>query len=165
MEILDLYDKQLKLTGKTIERGKPIPRGFMIPIVAVFVYNDKGEYLIQKVAKSKGNYYSSTAGHVQSGEIDFAAAMQRELKEEIGLSVAKSELKLVKIRRYEYKFTFLYMLKSNVPVEMLRLQEEEVESVKWMTRDEIEQLCNQNLFQRVHYQLLVDCEEMLNCTK
>lgn len=165
MEILDLYDKQLKLTGKTIERGKPIPRGFMIPIVAVFIYNDKGEYLIQKVAKNRGNFYSSTAGHVQSGEIDFAAAMQRELKEEIGLSVAKSELKLVKIRRYEYKFTFLYMLKSNVPVEMLRLQEEEVESVKWMTRDEIEQLCNQNLFQRVHYQLLVDCEEILNCTK
>ena len=165
MEILDLYDKELKPTGKTVERGRPIPRGFMIPIVAVFVYNDKGEYLIQKVAKSKGNYYSSTAGHVQSGEIDFAAAMQRELKEEIGLSVAKNELKLVKIRRYEYKFTFLYMLKSNVPVEMLRLQEEEVESVKWMTRDEIEQLCNQNLFQRVHYQLLVDCEEILNCTK
>lgn len=160
MEILDLYDKQLKLTGKTIERGKPIPRGFMIPIVAVFIYNDKGEYLIQKVAKNRGNFYSSTAGHVQSGELDFAAAMQRELKEEIGLSVAKSELKLVKIRRYEYKFTFLYMLKSNVPVEMLRLQEEEVESVKWMSRDEIEQLCNQNLFQRVHYQLLVDCEEI-----
>lgn len=165
MEILDLYDKQLKLTGKTIERGRPIPRGFMIPIVAVFIYNDKGEYLIQKVAKNRGNFYSSTAGHVQSGELDFAAAMQRELKEEIGLSVAKSELKLVKIRRYEYKFTFLYMLKSNVPVEMLRLQEEEVESVKWMSRDEIEQLCNQNLFQRVHYQLLVDCEEILNCTK
>ena len=165
MEILDLYDKQLKLTGKTIERGKPIPRGFMIPIVAVFIYNDKGEYLIQKVAKNRGNFYSSTAGHVQSGELDFAAAMQRELKEEIGLSVAKSELKLVKISRYEYKFTFLYMLKSNVPVEMLRLQEEEVESVKWMSRDEIEQLCNQNLFQRVHYQLLVDCEEILNCTK
>ena len=96
MEILDLYDKELKPTGKTVERGKPIPYGYMIPIVAVFIYNDKGEYLIQKVAKCKGNYYSTTAGHVQSGEIDFAAAMQRELKEEIGLSVAKSELKLVK---------------------------------------------------------------------
>ena len=165
MEILDLYDKQLKLTGKTIERGKPIPRGFMIPIVAVFIYNDKGEYLIQKVAPNRGNFYSSTAGHVKSGELDFAAAMQRELKEEIGLSVAKSELKLVKIRRYEYKFTFLYMLKSNVPAEMLRLQKDEVESVKWMSRDEIEQLCNQNLFQRVHYQLLVDCEEKMNFRK
>ena len=165
MEILDLYDKELKPTGKTVERGKPIPHGYMIPIVAVFIYNDKGQYLIQKVAPCRGNYYSSTAGHVQSGELDFAAAMQRELKEEIGLSVAKSELKLVKIRRYEYKFTFLYMLKSNVPAEMLRLQKEEVESVKWMSRDEIEQLCNEGLFQRVHYQLLLDCEERMNFKK
>ena len=165
MEILDLYDKELKPTGKTVERGKPIPYGYMIPIVAVFIYNDKGQYLIQKVAPCRGNYYSSTAGHVKSGELDFAAAMQRELKEEIGLSVAKSELKLVKIRRYEYKFTFLYMLKSNVPAEMLRLQKEEVESVKWMSRDEIEQLCNEGLFQRVHYQLLVDCEEKMDFKK
>ena len=106
MELLDLYDKNLKITGKTIERGQHVPYGFMIPIVAVLVYNDRGEYLIQKVAPSKGNYYASTAGHVQSGETDFALAMLREMKEEIGLTVNKTDLKLVKIRRYEFKFTF-----------------------------------------------------------
>ena len=42
MEILDLYDSDLKLTGQTIERGKRIPQGLLIPIVAVYVYNDKG---------------------------------------------------------------------------------------------------------------------------
>ena len=71
----------------------------------------------------------------------------------------KSELELVKIRRYEYKFTFLYLLKSNVQVEMLRLQPEEVESVKWMSLDEIEELCRQGLFNRTHYRLLRDCVE------
>ena len=86
MEILDLYDKDLKPTGQTIERGKRVPPGMMIPIVAVFVYNDQGQYLIQKVAPKKGNYYSTTAGHVQSGERDFALAMLREMKEEVGLS-------------------------------------------------------------------------------
>ena len=85
--------------------------------------------------------------------------MLRELKEEIGLSATKSELELVKIRRYEYKFTFLYLLKSNVQVEMLRLQPEEVESVKWMSLDEIEELCRQGLFNRTHYRLLRDCVE------
>ncbi len=161
MEILDLYDKDLRRTGETIERGKRIPPGSMIPIVAVFVYNDKGQYLIQKVAPRKGNYYSTTAGHVQSGENDFAEAMQRELREEIGLSVAKSEFKLLRIRRFEYKFTMLYMLKSNVPVELLHLQKDEVESVQWMSRDQIEALCKEGLFQRHHYQLLLDCEERL----
>lgn len=161
MEILDLYDKDMRPTGLTIERGKPIPPGFMIPIVAVYVYNDKGQYLIQKVAPRKGNYYSTTAGHVQSGERDFAQAMLREMKEEIGLTVAKSELDLVKIRRYEYKFTFLYMLKSNVPSEMLRVQKDEVDSVMWMSREEIGLLCKMGLFNRYHYQFLLDCEERL----
>ena len=161
MELLDLYDSDLRPTGLTIERGQRIPQGFVIPIVAVYVYNSKGQYLIQKVAARKGNYYSTTAGHVQAGERDFAKAMLRELKEEIGLSATKSELDLVKIRRYEHKFTFLYMLKSNVPVEMLHLQEDEVESVSWMTRDDIGQLCKQGLFNRTHYQFLLDCEERL----
>ena len=161
MELLDLYDNDLKPTGQSIERGLPIPQGLMIPIVAVFIYNNKGEYLIQKVAPQKGNYYSTTAGHVQSGETDFTVSMRRELKEEIGLSVTKSELKLLRIRRYPHKFTLLYMLKSNIPIEMLRLQKEEVESVQWMTRSQIEQLCDQGLFNKIHYQLLLDCEERL----
>ena len=156
-----MYDKDLKPTGQTIERGQSVPPGLMIPIVAAYIYNDKGQYLIQKVAPSKGNYYSTTAGHVKSGERDFALSMLRELKEEIGLSTTKSELKLVKIRRYEYKFTMLYMLKSNVPAEMLHLQKEEVDSVSWMSHEDIEILCKMGLFKRIHYQLLLDCEERL----
>ena len=159
MELLDLYDKELRKTDRTIERGQPIPRGYLIPIVAVLIYNDQGQFLIQKVAERKGNYYATTAGHVKSGETDFAMAMLRELKEEIGLSATKSELNLVKIRRYEYKFTFLYLMKSNVPVSMLRLQKDEVESVQWMSLDEIESLCQQGLFNRTHYRLLHDCKE------
>ena len=67
MEILDLYDRELRPTGQTIERGKRVPPGLMIPIVAVYVYNNQGQYLIQKVAPNKGNYYATTAGHVKSG--------------------------------------------------------------------------------------------------
>ena len=165
MEMLDLYDKDLRLTGETIERGKPIPEGFVIPIVAVFIYNNEGQYLIQKTSPNKGSYFSTTAGHVQSGEHDFASAMQRELKEELGLSVAKSELKLERIRRYEHKFTFLYMLKSNIPADRLRLQKEEVAEAAWMTIGEVAALCRKGCFNRIHYQLLLDCELRLHGEK
>lgn len=161
MEILDLYDSDLRPTGQTVERGQLVPQGLMIPIVAVFIHNNEGKYLIQKVAESKGGYYATTAGHVKSGEMDFTISMQRELKEELGLSITQSELKLLKIRRYGYKFTLLYMLRSNVPVEMLRLQKEEVESVQWMSREEIEKLCDEGKFNKIHYQLMLDCEERL----
>lgn len=161
-ELLDLYDHDLKPTGQTIERGQRVPAGLMIPIVAVYVYNSQGQYLIQKVAPSKGNYYATTAGHVKSGERDFAMAMLREMREEIGLSATKSELKLVRIRRYDYKFILLYMFKSNVPASMLRIQKEEVDSVMWMSHEDIELLCRMGLFNQRHYQLLLDCEERLN---
>lgn len=161
MELLDLYDDNLRMTGQTIERGQLVPRGMLIPIVAVFIYNDQGQLLIQKVSKQKGGYYAATAGHVQSGETDFVLAMLRELREEIGISASRTELHLVKIRKFDYKFTFLYTLKSNIPAEMLPLQKEEVESVKWMNRNEIEQLCKNGLFQRSHYQLLLDCRDRI----
>ena len=161
MELLDLYDNDLKPTGLTVERGQLVPPGMMIPIVAVFIYNNEGKYLIQKVSEEKGGYYATTAGHVKAGERDFTISMCRELKEELGLAVTQSELKLLRIRRYGYKFTLLYMLKSNIPIEMLKLQQEEVQSVQWLSRDEIEQLCDQGLFNKIHYQLLLDCEERL----
>jgi hypothetical protein len=53
------------------------------------------------------------------------------------------------------------MLRSNVPVEMLRLQKEEVDSVQWLSREEIEKLCDEGKFNKIHYQLLLDCEERL----
>ncbi len=53
------------------------------------------------------------------------------------------------------------MLRSNIPVEMLRLQKEEVDSVFWLSREEIERLCNEGKFNKIHYQLLLDCEERL----
>ena len=104
MELLDLYDNDLKPTGQTVERGEMIPHGLMIPIVAVFIHNNEGKYLIQKVAPSKGSYYATTAGHVKAGERDFTISMLRELKEELGLSVTKSELKYIIALRSSLKF-------------------------------------------------------------
>ena len=162
MEILELYDNDLKPTGQFVERGQEVPQGFMIPIVAVFIYNNEGKYLIQKVSEKKGGHFATPAGHVQAGEHDFSIAMIRELREELGLSVTQSELKLFRIKRYPHKFTLLYMLKSNVPIEILRLQKEEVDSVQWMSHSEIEKLCQEGLFNKIHYNLLLECEERLN---
>jgi ADP-ribose pyrophosphatase len=156
MEILDLYNKDLQFTGKTIERGVLIPEGYVIPIVAVIIRNDKGEFLIQKVSKQKGNYFAITAGHVQSGEFDFGKAMCREIREEIGLDIDRNQLRLIEVRKFHYKFTYLFFLKLNYEADEFVLQEEEVDSVVWMDFDEIVCLFEENMFQKSHYQLLLD---------
>ena len=59
----------------------------------VLVFNSRGEIFLQKRSMTKdrepGKWDSSSSGHVDSGE-DYDACAVRELREEIGLHVARS---------------------------------------------------------------------------
>ena len=59
----DLYDVNRNLTGETIFKGDPIPKGKYIVVVLVFMQNSKGEFLIQKRSLRKNGLYASTGGH------------------------------------------------------------------------------------------------------
>lgn len=48
MELWDLYDGCFKKTGRTHERGKPLPEGQYHLVVHIYPINRKGEILIQK---------------------------------------------------------------------------------------------------------------------
>lgn len=63
MEIRDLYDKNKRLTGKTIKAGERIPEGLYILVVLVMIKNSKDEFLIQKRAEGKKSLYGATGGH------------------------------------------------------------------------------------------------------
>jgi 8-oxo-dGTP pyrophosphatase MutT (NUDIX family) len=71
MELLDVYDNNGKLTGRKIERGDKkaiLNENEHIAVAVIFIENDNGEFLIQKTSKEKGGEFSSTGGHVDSGE-------------------------------------------------------------------------------------------------
>ena len=53
MEKRDLYDKDKNLTGKTILKNFPIPKGYYILVVLIFIQNSEGKFLIQKRSKLK----------------------------------------------------------------------------------------------------------------
>lgn len=138
MEKRDLYDINRNLTGETIYKGDSIPDGKFILVVLSFMQNSKGEFLIQKRSVQKHGKYGSTGGHAKTGETSIQA-MMTEINEEIGLKVNKDELKLVYSGRDDNDRVFfdLYYMKKDFSIDSLILQEEEVESVKWMTIDEI----------------------------
>lgn len=147
MEKRDLYDINRNLTGETIYKGDSIPDGKFILVVLSFIQNSKGEFLIQKRSVKKGGKYGSTGGHAKTGETSIQA-MMTEINEEIGLNVNKDELNLVYSGRDDIDKVFfdLYYIKKDFSTDSLTLQEEEVESVKWMTVDEIKQLISTNEF-------------------
>ena len=151
MEIRDLYDKNKKLTGKTIYKGEKIPEGNYIIVVLTMIRNSKGEFLIQKRSKEKNGLYGATGGHCKTGETGLQGAIT-EVKEEIGLDVKPEEMKLLHELREDDKQVFfeLYFLQKDIDLKTLKLQEEEVESVEWMSIDRIKELVNENMFFKNH---------------
>ena len=91
MEQRDLYDKDRKLTGKTIYKGEPVPDGSYIVVVLVYIQNSEGKFLIQKRSERKNGLYATTGGHPKSGESSLEGIVT-EIKEEIGLDIPMDKL-------------------------------------------------------------------------
>ena len=167
MEKRDLYDENRKLTGKTIYKGEEIPKGSYIVVVLVFIQNSEGKFLIQKRSERKNGLYATTGGYPKSGE-DSVQGIITEVKEEIGIDLNPEDLQLYYGGRSEEERVFWddYYVKMDVPdIENLELQEEEVASLHWFTKDEIIDLMKNDLFFKNHFEefeILLDWIEKNN---
>ena len=115
MEKRDLYDKERKLTGETIYKGEPIPKGKYIIVILVMIQNSKGEFLIQKRSKLKDGKYAATGGHVKTGQTSIKGMIE-EIQEELGLTVKPEELELLYTAREDKHDVFfdLYYMKKDI---------------------------------------------------
>lgn len=149
MEKFDLYNFDRSLSGKVIERGNPVPDGFYRLVVVTFVFNSKGQMLIQQRQKDKKNWSGlwdvSSSGHVQAGETSQAGAM-RELKEEIGIEYDLSGVPPFMTTTFGHGYNDYYLIHMDVEAESLVLQEEEVQAVKWATKEEILEMIDNSTF-------------------
>ena len=93
MEILDLYDDNGNKLNETIVRGIKPEDGKNIMLSVIFIKDKNNKYLIQKTSKEKGSKYSTTGGHVTSGEDGFITII-RELEEELSLVINSDEINL-----------------------------------------------------------------------
>lgn len=154
IEKRDLYDINRKLTGKTIFKGEAIPDGKYITVVLIFIQNTEGKFLIQKRSKIKNGKFATTGGHPKAGENSIQGILT-EVKEEIGLDLNPKDLQLYYSSRSDKDKVFWddYYIKMDVPnIENLVLQKEEVESVCWLSIDEIEALMKEDKFFKNDYE-------------
>ena len=116
-----------------------------------FIKNSKGEFLIQKTSKEKGNRYSSTGGHVMHGETGLET-IKRELEEELGISATEQDLKYIATFKYPKKNCIfnVYLLNIDIDLSKIKLQDEEVESVKYLSVEEINNIINKGNFLESH---------------
>ena len=147
MEYLDIYDKDRNFTGKKVLRSKDmkLSDNEFINIVIVFIENSEGEFLIQKTSKEKGSVFATTGGHVKSGSSPDRTIVE-EIKEELGIDVNINELKLIKTDVRIHAFQDTYYLKKDIDINDLILQENEVEYVLWLSKEEIRKLIENKQF-------------------
>ena len=154
MEKRDLYDRERNITGQTILKGEKIPKDRYIIVVLVFIQNSEGKFLIQKRSKRKNGKYATTGGHPKSGESSIQGIIT-EVNEEIGLNLNSNDLKLYFSGRSDDERVFWddYYVKMDVKdIKKLKLQEEEVSLVEWLSEDEIKQLMKEDKFFKNHYE-------------
>lgn len=159
MEKRDLYDINRNLIVKTVEKGQKIPNNTYIMMVVIFIQNDNNEFLIQKRSTDKGGKWATTGGHPKSGETSLQGVIT-EVKEELGIEINNPIL----FKQANGKDTIcdLYYIKKNINIEDITLQREEVDNVKWASINEINDLMNNNEFNKGHYMMFNDCLKFLN---
>ena len=149
MEYLDLYDENKNLTGEKILRSKDmkIEPGKYINIVIVFIKNSENKFLIQKTSKEKGSIWATTGGHVKAGTTCDEAIIE-EIKEELGIDISTNELKHIATNKFSVLYQDVYYLKKDIDINDITLQKEEVEYVKWLTKEEINELIQKDEFRK-----------------
>ena len=146
-EYTDLYDENKNLTGEKLFREKGtkliVPKGRYSVVVLVFIENSKGEFLFQMTSKRKKNVWATTGGHVKSGQTSKEAIIE-EMKEELGIDINEDEVKLFKTYKYDDAFKDVFYIKKDIDINSLTYEKDEVEYVKYLTKDEILDLINNN---------------------
>ncbi|CCY79985.1 nucleoside diphosphate hydrolase [Mycoplasma sp. CAG:877] len=136
MEYLDIYNEKKEKLNKKIKRGDKLLDNEHILVAVIFIENSEGKYLIQKTSKEKGEKYATTGGHVLSGETPKTSII-RETKEELGLDVSNENIIYIGDLLFGIPFGEIYYLKKDLDIAKLKLQQEEVEQVEYLTKTEI----------------------------
>ena len=138
-EILDVVDTQDEVVGQAA-RSQVHAQGLMHRAVHVLVFNSRGEVFLQKRSmtkdKSPGLWDSSASGHVDRGE-DYDACAVRELREEIGLELARPPRRLFKLPacdETDQEHVWVYRCNANGP---FTLDPDEIECGEWVAPPEV----------------------------
>lgn len=157
MEKIDIIDQDGNITGEVKDRndvhkyGLPHHASGVIFVAKI----GGGNYILSQQRsfnkeKNAGLWDMSASGHVTSGQTP-QDSLIREIKEELGLEVKKTELKLLgKFWRHETyrpdfienELDYIYIVNKFIEISQIKVQEEEVEDVAWLSVDKFKDMLN-----------------------
>ena len=131
-------------------------------VSALWITNTRGEVLLAKRAFTKkqnpGKWGPAVAGTVEEGE-SYESNILKESGEEIGLKNIKPKKAIKEFVNGKHKhFTQWFFLKSDIKLNDLNVNTEEVAEVKWFEMEEVFKLIKNNLAVTLTNELLADME-------
>lgn len=157
MEIWDLYDKDRIKTGETIVRGSQFKENTYHLVVHVCIFNLEGKMLIQQRQPFKDGWPNmwdiTVGGSAISGDTSQLAA-EREVYEEIGYKLSLDGIRPSLTINFDKGFDDIYLIQKDIDISKLKLQYEEVQSVKWASREEILSMIDEEIFIPYHKSLI-----------
>ena len=143
MEKIDLYDNRKELMGKVFDRDSGEPESGEYKLSThVWIINSKKEFLIQRrsaTRKKNPLKWAFTGGAVDLGEKSYEGAI-REVKEELGILALKENVELLLSFKREKDFVDVWLVRQNVDIKSVVIQEDEVCEAKFVDFDKLEHM-------------------------
>lgn len=147
-EIWDLLDENGNNTGKTMQKGQTIPEGLYHLGADVWILNSENKILIQKRSPKKKlspNVWAMTGGSVIKGETSLET-IERETREELGISLKMEDIKFIQRFKEDNVFINTYVIRQDIDLKEIIMQEDEVCEVKWASFTEIDDIVKKGQF-------------------
>ncbi|WP_226678085.1 GNAT family N-acetyltransferase [Mesobacillus jeotgali] len=154
MELWNVYDQYRHMTDRIHKRGEDMKAGDYHLVVHVWIINDDGQFLIQRRQPWKIGFPNmwdcSAAGSAVLGD-DSEQAAVREAKEELGIDLDIEKGERLFTVKFSQGFDDIWLVRQNVAIEDLHLQEEEVAEAKWASEAEIREMVGTGEFIPFNY--------------
>lgn len=158
MEYFDILNKDGSRSGNIAPKGKELSEGQYYLGVHAYIHNSKGEFLLQKRAKTKDflpGGWDIHMGYVMAGETS-EIAITREIQEELGIKIDNLNfVKRIVWEKYNH-FIDIYGLCEDIDVCDLTLQKSEVEDVSYISRDKMIELIRNMDYRPEEYRIIME---------
>lgn len=158
MEYFNVYTRYGEKTSEVVERKTAHKQGICHRVFHLWIINSNNEILIQQRSKVKDAdanlWYVSVGGHIESNE-SIEQAIVREANEELGLDISQMTDKLQYLYTFHEKrmindgtfidneFYDVFVLRFDVPIDQIKMQESEVQAVKYVKYADFKNLITQ----------------------
>ena len=154
MEYWDVYDKKGKWKRRAIRKGERLKNNEYHIIVEGWILREDGNFIIQRRSRNKksfaGMWYCSAGGSVISRETP-KEGMVREFKEELGIDIKEDELHLKRIITEKNTIFYIFLVRKNISLDEITLQEEEVMDVDLADPNKIRKMVEDKTFIGLDY--------------